>query len=463
MRAIEISKGLNLPIAGKPIQQMDSQYGGGQNGNGPVLKLLAVNGPDYVGMKPQFHVEAGDTVKMGQVLFEDKKNPGVLFTSPGSGKIRAINRGEKRVFRSVIIELDGDGMKSVDFPKFAPEKLESLEEAEVRENLIQSGFWTAFRTRPFSQTPPIHSKPHSLFVTAIDTSPLAPDPVVVIQERWEDFQNGLKVLSPLCGKRLYLCVGENFPVKTVEKLWFLETVVFKGPHPAGLPGTHIHFLDPVSSQKTVWHIGYQDVIAIGQLFTTGQFPTERVIALAGPLVKKPRLIRTRLGVCMKEVLVEELTEQKIPRVISGNVLSGRTGEDNGLWGLGRFHNQISVIEEYSHRTFFEWLYPGLRIYSMTRTLLSSLLPVLKFRLNTATHGGHRAIFPVKQFEQLVPLDILPVFLFRALEMGDVEQSEALGCLELDEEDVSLCTFADPGKNDYGKMLRKMLTLIQKEG
>jgi len=454
MKLIEINKGLRLPLAGAPSQNIE-------NSPNPI-RHFAVTGPDYVGMKPTMLVETGDQVKAGQPLFEDKKNPGVLFTAPVSGKVVEIFRGDRRAFRSVFLESDGEESESVSLETFDSEKLTSLDENIVRKNLIATGYWTALRTRPFDKIPPVESSPHSLFVTAIDTNPLAARPITVISERKNDFLNGLKVLSRIAGKKMFLCVGESFDFPEAAELPFLETVKFIGPHPAGLPGTHIHFLDPVGNGKKVWHINYQDVIAIGQIFTTGKFSAERVISLAGPLVKNPRLIRTRLGACLKELTAGELTDGKEPRIISGNVLCGRKIEDNGLCVLGRYHNQVTVIEELRQRTFWEWLYPGLNLYSITRTILSSFLPPRWFAFNTGVHGGRRAIFPVYQLEKVTPLDILPVYLFRALEIGDLEQAEALGALELSEEDVALCTFVDPGKNDFGAMLRDVLTKIEAE-
>lgn len=455
MRVIEIHKGLRLPLAGPPVQKIE---------DGPdSLRYFSVTGPDYVGMKPTMLVEVGNAVKAGQALFEDKKNPGVLFTAPVSGKVHAIHRGDRRLLHSVVVEADGAGNDSVAFDRFDADQLETLDAEIVRKNLISSGFWTALRARPFDRIPALDSTPDALFVTAIDTNPLAACPMTVIAERKDDFLNGLKVLSRISGKKMYLCVGESFDFDEAAKLPFLEAVRFIGPHPAGLPGTHIHFLRPVNGSKCAWHINYQDVIAIGKLFTTGRFSAERVISLAGPLVKNPRLIRTRLGACMKGLVEGQLVDKKEPRVISGNALCGRQGCENGLFGLGRYDNQITVIEELRKQTFWEWLYPGIKIYSAARVLFSSLMPPHRFAIDSGKHGGHRAIFPVQMFEKVMPLDIMPVYLFRALEVGDVEQAEALGALELAEEDVALCTFVDPGKNDFGALLRNMLTKIEKEG
>lgn len=454
VKYLEITKGLDLALAGAPRQQIDP--------NIKKVKHVAVTGPDYVGLRPSLAVEEGQRVLAGETLFEDKKNPGVKFTSPGAGVVEKICRGEKRAFRSVVIALDeGDAAdSSVEFEKFEPAALESLPEEKVREILAASGLWTALRTRPFSVVPKLNSAPHSLFVTAIDTNPGAPDPALIIAERADDFRNGLKVLSRICGNTLWVCKAAraDIPEEGIAKV---ETVNVSGPHPAGLAGTHIHFLDPVGLGKTVWTIGYQDVIAIGALFTTGRYPTERVVALSGPMVKNPRLLRTRVGACLKELTEGELKPGEV-RVISGSVLCGRAVEDNGLCALGPYVNQVSAIGDGNPRELFAWTLPGFRKFSAARTVASWYLPRWAYKMTTALHGGHRAVFPNDALDKVMPLDILPLYLFKALEVGDIDNAEKLGALELDEEDVALCTLVDLGKNDYTTTLRAMLNTIMKE-
>lgn len=454
MTYIEITKGLDLALAGAPEQRIDPNF--------KNVKHAAVTGPDYVGVRPSVAVEEGQHVLAGEVLFEDKKNPGVKFTAPGAGKVEKIHRGEKRAFRSVMIALDeGDAANaSVSFEKFDPAELESLPEEKVRAILAESGLWTLLRTRPFSVIPKLQSTPHSLFVNAMDTNPGAPNPALIIAERGDDFRNGLKVLSRICGEKIWVCKDpeSDIPEEGIAKV---ETAVFSGPHPAGLAGTHIHYLDPVGINKTVWTIGYQDVIAIGALFTTGRYPTERVVALSGPMVKNPRLLRTRVGACLKELTAGELKDGE-SRVISGSVLCGRKVEENGLCCLGPYVNQVSAVGDGNPRELFAWTLPGFRKFSAARTVASWYLPRWAYNMTTALHGGHRAVFPNDALEKVMPLDILPLFLFKALEVGDIDNAEKLGALELDEEDVALCTLVDLGKNDYTSSLRAMLNTIMKE-
>lgn len=278
---IKLKHGLDLPITGAPAQRIEAAR--------PV-RSVAVIGFDYHGMKPTMEVQVGDRVKLGQLLFTDKKTPGVRYTAPAAGVISAIHRGEKRVLQSVVIDIDGDEQET--FAQYAVDQLEALSSEQVRENLQQSGLWTALRTRPFSKVPALDAVPRSIFVTAIDTHPLAADPAVIIGEHATDFENGLKVLGNLA--KVFLCKADGVSLPG-EKLAKVQSEAFAGPHPAGLPGTHIHFLDPVSTSKSVWQIGYQDVIAVGKLFTTGQLFVERVVALGGPVAEQPRLLRTRLG------------------------------------------------------------------------------------------------------------------------------------------------------------------------
>ena len=444
---IKIKRGLDLPMAGTPAQRIEAAQ--------PV-RSVAVIGFDYNGMKPTMQVQEGDRVKLGQVLFSDKKTPGVQFTAPGAGIVTGVNRGERRVLQSVVVELDGD--EQITFASYAADKLAGLTDEQVRENLQESGLWAALRTRPYSKIPAVDSTPRSIFVTAMDTHPLAADPAVVIAEYADDFSHGLTVLTGIA--KVFLCKGEGvtLPGENLDKV---HTEAFSGPHPAGLPGTHIHYLDPVDATRTVWQIGYQDVIAIGKLFTTGQLWVERVISLAGPVVKQPRLVRTRLGANVSDLVKGEL-EDGTNRVISGSVLGGRTARDSCDF-LGRYHTQLSCLAEDTHRQMLHYLRPGVDKFSILNIFISKLSANKKFAFTTTTNGGERAMIPVGSYEKVMPLDILPTQLLRALLVGDTDVAQKLGCLELDEEDLALCTFACPGKYEYGPVLRDNLTRIEQEG
>lgn len=444
---IKLKHGLDLPITGAPTQRIEA---------GRPVRSVAVIGFDYHGMKPTMEVEVGDRVKLGQLLFTDKKTPGVRYTAPAAGVISAIHRGEKRVLQSVVIDIDGDEQET--FAQYAADQLESLSDAQVRESLQQSGLWTALRTRPFSKVPAIDAVPSSIFVTAIDTHPLAADPAVIIAEHATDFENGLKVLGQLA--KVFLCKAEGVSLPG-EKLAKVQSEAFAGPHPAGLPGTHIHFLDPVSASKSVWQIGYQDVIAVGKLFTTGQLFVERVVALGGPVAEQPRLLRTRLGASLEELTAGEL-QPGVNRVISGSVFGGRTARGAFAF-LGRYHNQVSCLSEGNDREMMHYLRAGVNKHSVLNIFVSKLASGKLFNFTTTTNGSPRAMVPVGNYEAVMPLDILPTQLLRYLIVGDTEMAQKLGCLELDEEDLALCTYVCAGKYEYGPILRDNLTRIEKEG
>ena len=443
---IRIKRGLDLPITGAPEQRIEAAR--------PV-RSVAVIGFDYHGMKPTMAVQAGDRVKLGQVLFSDKKTPGVHFTAPGAGVVSAIHRGEQRVLQSVVIDLDGDD--AVEFAAYSDGQLDALSGEQVRGNLQQSGLWAALRTRPFSKVPAVDATPASIFVTAIDTHPLAADPAVVIAEAAEDFTRGLRVLARLA--KVFVCVGENAKVPG-SGLNNVQVEQFAGPHPAGLPGTHIHFLDPVNAHKTVWQVGYQDVIAIGKLFVTGRLSVERVVALAGPLVDKPRLVRTRLGANLDELTAGQLKVGKAVRVISGSLFGGRSARGACAW-LGRYHQQVSCLEEGTEREMLHYLRAGVEKHSVMNLYISKLNPGKLFNFTTSTNGSPRAMVPIGNYEEIMPLDILPTQLLRYLIVGDTDMAQKLGCLELDEEDLALCSYVCAGKYEYGPILRDNLTRIEK--
>ncbi|WP_417385145.1 Na(+)-translocating NADH-quinone reductase subunit A [Gimesia sp.] len=447
---ITIKKGLDLPIAGVPSALIE---------NGPAVRSVALIGPDYIGMKPTLLVEVGDTVKKGQVVFSDKKTEGVLYTAPVAGKVTEINRGAKRSFQSLVIEVAGDEEET--FTSYGEGDLTSLTREQVQDNLLKSGLWTSLRTRPYSRVPSPETTPHSIFVTAIDTNPLAPAPEVVLSEEPRAFTQGLQVLKSLTEGKLFLCKAPGTNLPGVEQD-FVTVEEFSGPHPAGLVGTHIHFLDPVSEKKTVWYINYQDVIAIGKLFATGKLSSERVISIAGPVVKEPKLVRTVVGANITD-LVEGNLEGDMDRLISGSALSGRTAEGPFAY-LGRYALQVTALKEGNHRDFLGWMGPGFNKYSVVPVFASSWVGQgKKVAFTTSTEGSKRAMIPIGTYEKVMPLDILPTFLLRALITEDTEQAKQLGCLELDEEDLSLCTFVCPGKYNYGSLLRKSLTTIEVEG
>lgn len=400
---IKITKGLNLPIAGMPSQQISSKT---------AVKRVALLGEEYIGMRPSMAVREGDRVQKGQLLFEDKKKSGVRFTAPASGTISAIHRGERRVLQSVVIDVDGDD--AVHFPRYELADLAALTREAVQQQLVESGMWTAFRTRPFSKIPAPGSVPAAIFVTAIDTNPLAADPQPIILAQREAFDAGLTLLTRLTDGKVHVCraSGGKLGGHPVGQVTFNQ---FAGPHPAGLVGTHIHFLEPVSLKKQVWHLNYQDVIAVGKLFLEGELSSERIVALGGPQVKEPRLLKTCSGASLDELLADELLDDE-NRVISGSVLSGTHAQGPHAF-LGRFHLQISVVKEGREKELFGWVMPGKDKFSITRTTLGHFMKRKLFNFSTDTNGGERAMVPIGNYERVMPLDILPTMLLRDLLAG----------------------------------------------
>ena len=428
---IRIRKGVDLPIAGAPVQMVDEAR--------PV-RFAAVLGHDYVGMRPTMAVRVGDPVKRGGVLFTDKKNEGVRFTAPVAGRISSINRGAKRALLSVVIEVGEDEAES--FDALNRSEIAGLDRSAVVALLVDTGLWAALRARPFSKVPALNQVPHSIFVTAMDSNPLAPDVAELINEQAEAFSIGLEVVTKLTEGRVYVCHadGAQLPGVGGDRL---VAESFAGIHPAGLVGTHIHYLDPVSADKTVWHIGAQDVIAIANTLLQGSLWNERIVALAGPGVERPRLLRTVLGASLEELTAGELVDDE-QRIISGSVFGGREAAGGEAY-LGRYHQQISVLPEVDHHNL-------------------AVPRVEQHRaMTTAIHGWPSGMLTVEAFDRVWPLHIPAIPLLRALLIKDTDTAVALGCLGLDEEDLALCSYVCPAKYDYGSALRATLNEIERAG
>jgi len=449
---ITIKRGLDLPISGAPEQVINSSN---------TARSVAVLGRDYVGMKPTMAVKEGDRVKLGQPLFSDKKNPSVVYTSPGAGTVIAVNRGHQRVLLSVVIDLD-DSAGEVTFDAVSGADLENLDRQAVQERLLESGLWTSLRSRPFSKVADPAKQVHSLFINTMDTNPLAADPALVMKEQFQDFVVGVNLLAKLPENKTYLSQAAGDPAGLAQGNYAdsVELKSFAGVHPAGLTGTHIHFTMPAGPAREVMTVNYQDVIAIGKLFTEGKIDTTRVIAIAGPHVREPRLVRTRIGANLDELLAGQLTSEET-RVISGSVLGGNKAHGAEAF-LGRYHLQVTAIKEDMDRPFMGYLSPGMEKHSVMGIYLSQLFKGKKFSMTSSTQGSSRAMVPIGAYEKVMPLDVLPTQLLRALIVGDIESAQNLGALELEEEDLALCSYVCPGKYEFGPILRDNLTRIEKE-
>ena len=418
--------------------------------------MVALLGEDYLGLKPRLSVEEGDIVAPGTPVFAHKDTPDAVVVSPVAGRVTAINRGYRRVLTSVEIEVDAAVAEPVDFSDVGD--VGTI--GGLVKRLCAAGLWTSFRTRPYSKVPDPETRPEAIYVTAMDTEPLAPEADIVIGEAREAFRVGLETIARLSDGKTYLChhSDADIPVGDVDGV---EVATFAGPHPAGLPGTHMHFLEPPQADKVVWSIWYQDVIAIGRLMLDGTVDSTRVIALSGPLCKRPRLIRTVMGASMIELTNGEIDTSVPVRLISGSILSGRAGEGPSAY-LGRYHRQITVIEEDHKQIPMGWILPMPSKYAFQPVLGSAFSKKL-YALTSNLNGGRRAMVPLGTFEELMPQDFLPTQLLRALLVMDTDVAQALGALELDEEDLGLVGFACPAKYEYGLALRDCLTKIEKEG
>ena len=446
-----IRKGLDLPLAGAPAHVVEA---------GATVRHVALLGADSLGLKPSFLVQQGERVRAGQPVFEDRKVPGLRYTAPATGTVEALHRGVRRAFVSLVIAVDRNADDdAVTFASYTGRPLAELGADDVRTLLLESGLWTALRTRPFSRVADPAKPPRSIFVTATDSHPHAPDMRVALEGRGDDFRDGVAALARLTPGRVYVCMGAagDLPVPDDPRV---AVERFEGPHPAGTVGVHIHLLDPVDHGRLAWHAGAQDVAAIGRLLRTGKVDPTRIVSITGPGALRPRLVSTRLGASIDELVRGEM-RPGTQRTISGSVLGGRTAAGPVEGFLGRYHQQVSIVPEAGAREMFGYIMPGARKFSIWNVVLGAL-GRRPLALDTSTNGGVRAMVPIGSYERVMPMDLMPTFLLRALASGDIERAEALGALELDEEDLALATFVDPGKTEWGPLLRDMLERIHKE-
>jgi Na+-transporting NADH:ubiquinone oxidoreductase subunit A len=433
---IKISKGLDLPISGTPDPVISDT---------PKVTTVSLLGNDFTGMKPTMLVKSGDIVKRGTKIFEDKKNPGVFFTSPAGGVVKEISRGDRRKFLSIDIEI-ADNEDHVEFDT----------NENIRNLLINSGLWNAFRSRPFNRTPSIDSSPNAIFINACDTNPLAVDPYFIIKEDLNYFNRGIKALYENFSCPIHCCYQNADFDLSVEGINYHQ---FSGPHPSGLTSTHINKIYPVNLKRIAWTIGYQDVISIGYLLEHNFLRTHKLIALAGPSVFNPSLIKARIS-----GNIDELTAGKLEtgsRVISGSVLYGHASE--GVMNyLGFYDSLISAIPDQANDIFLNWLMPGSKLHSKLNVFISSFLKPSNFIFNTSVNGGDRAIVPVGSYDEVLPMDILVPQLLKALVVGDREQAVDLGMLELAPEDLAVCSYICPSKYDYCSILANNLNELYLE-
>ena len=445
---IKIKKGIDIHLVGEAKKEVRNYE----------PQLFALKPHDFIGVVPKMHVAEGDDVKVGTVLFHDKNNESVFFTSPASGKVKAIVRGEKRVILQVIIESDGK-FETIDFGKADPSK---LSRNEIVEKLVQSGTWTMLRQRPYSTIAKIQDEPKCIAVSMFDTVPLAPDNNFIVKDQMAAIKAGVESLAKLTKGMVYLNVNSSETQQALASLNFSAKNVtiteFQGPHPAGNVSTQLNVLSPINKGETVWYTYAQNLIAIGNLFLNGVYDSSRVVAFTGSEVKEPMYYRTRIGADMSGLYANIATENV--RIISGNVLTGK--KINGENFLGYYDSQVTVIPEGDHYQLFGWLAPNFKKFTSTNTMGASLCKKSKKVLDTNLNGGIRPLIMTGNFEKVFPFDIYPMQLIKACIIKDIDQMEELGIYEIDAEDFALCEVIDPSKTAIQQIVRESLEMLRKE-
>jgi Na+-transporting NADH:ubiquinone oxidoreductase subunit A len=447
-----LKKGFDILLEGEAAKKIESA---------PHVTRHAVQPPNFIGISPipKVTVEVGESVKAGQTIFFDKKRPEIKYAAPVSGEIIAINRGAKRSISEVIILADKE-QQSVNYR--LPD-LESSTREELVEFLLESGAWPLFRQRPYDVIPAHDEVPADIFISTFDTAPLAPDLNFVLNGKGEYFQKGLDVLGQLTAGAVHLGLNAKSEEPPHDAFLNADGVAkhwFHGPHPAGNVGIQIHHTAPISQKKKVWVLGVQEVVSLGRLFAEGIFDMSRIVVLTGSRVKDRKYVRTYLGANVDELLQNNF-EGDNNRVISGDVLSGKKVPAGGFMNF--YDEQVTVIEEGDEFELFGWLFPLTARPSVSKTFPNFIFPGSKLEASTNTHGQKRAFVMTGQYEKLLPMEIFPQHLMKAIITGDFEKMEGLGIYELSEEDLALCEFACTSKMPLQKLLREGLDTMREQG
>ncbi|MEA2106219.1 MAG: Na(+)-translocating NADH-quinone reductase subunit A [Bacteroidota bacterium] len=447
-KVIKIKKGLDIKLVGtaekilKKAEQADT---------------YAVKPTDFQGIRPKLLVKIGDRVKAGTPLFFDKFQPEVQFTSPVSGEVIEINRGERRIILEVVVKADPE----IEFESFDVPDTKSLTREEIIAVLQQSGLWPAIRQRPYSIIAQANDIPKAIFISAFDSAPLAPDMDYIAKEYGNEFQQGIDILSKLTDGKIHLSLNADYPpADTYTKVKGVEFYYFKGPHPAGNVGVQINKIDPINKGEVMWYTYPQEIIMIGRLFNKGIYDASKIIALTGSEVIHPKYYKIISGACIANLVKDNVTEDKPLRYISGDVLTGSKIYSQGY--VGYYDNMITVIPEGDYYEMFGWAKPGFNKFSVSRAVLSWLIPGRKFKLDTNLHGGPRAYVMTGEYEKVFPMDIYPVQLIKAIMIEDIDLMEKLGIYEVDEEDFALCEYVCTSKTEVQSIIREGLDLMRKE-
>jgi len=421
-----------------------------------IAELFGVKPTDFHGLIPKLTIKVGDIVKAGSVLFYDKYRPDIKFTSPVSGVVQTINRGERRRILEVIVKAD----ELIKFENFKADQPTELSRERITKKILESGLWPSVIQRPYNVIANPEDTPKSIFISAFDTAPLAPDYDFLVKGLENEFQIGIDALAKLTEGKIHLSVDCQYPASSVfSEAQGVQINKFKGPHPTGNVGTQIHKIDPINKGDIVWTIKPQDVIAIGRLFLTGHYDASRIVALTGSEVAKPKYYKTISGSCIRSITNENIEEGNV-RYISGNVLTGTRVTKNGF--LGYYDSQITVIPEGDHYEFIGWMLPGLKKFSASRSFMTWMFPKKEYTIDSNLKGGKRALMITGSFEKVFPMDIYPMQLLKAIIIEDIDLMEKLGIYEVAEEDFALCEFVDTSKTDIQDIVRNGLDLMKKE-
>ncbi len=444
---IKIRKGLDIKLKGKADKIFIKA---------PRSKTYAVKPIDFHSLTPKIVAKPCDEVKVGSVLFYDKYRPEIKYTSPVSGIVQTIVRGERRRIVEVVIEDDGkDTAES--FLQGDPGK---LTREQIAENLLESGLWPVIQQRPYGIVAAPNDVPKAIFISGFDTAPLAPDYDFIMKDTEEDFQTGIDALAKLTDGEIHLSLDASYPAaKTYTNAKNVVRHLFKGPHPTGNVGIQIHKISPINKDEIYWTVKPQDVVAIGKLFKTGKYDPNVIVALSGSEVKKPVYYKLIRGAQITPVIEDNLLKENV-RLISGNVLTGRQISNEGYIGFS--DSQLTVIPEGDHYEFIGWVLPGLKKFSVSKTYLSWLTPNREYRLDTNLSGGERPFVMTGEYEKVVPMDIFPVQLLKSIIVDDIDKMEQLGIYEVIEEDLALCEFICASKTPVQTVLRQGLNTLRKE-
>jgi len=451
MGVITIRKGHDLALAGVPEKRLE-------NLSRPLEVDLFPS--DFRGLKPRMLVREGDRVEAGSPVFFDKRFPDVMFTAPASGMITSVIRGERRVLERITIDVD-HRERFREFTRHNMDWIASLGPSVIRDELLSSGLWPVIRQRPFSVIADPGKPPKAVFVPAMPTAPFAPDILLQLEGREEEFAAGLRALARMTGTPVHVVIHADNRSPLFSGLGSVELHRFRGPHPAGNVGIHIHHIAPIRHREDrVWYVLPQDVARIGGLFLSGRLPVEKVIAVGGEPLRERHYLKVRHGVRLQDILKGNVPEGPA-RIISGDVLAG-TGRAPGD-PLGFYDEVVSVIPEKQERDFMGWLLPGFRKYSVTRLFPSGYRGMKSASLTTSMNGSRRVMIPFGNIESVLPMDILPTWLIKMILARDIDEMEKLGIYECDPEDFALCSFVDASKMEISEIIREGLEYIEKNG